>query len=119
MSESLSESWNEYRKLVIQELEYLKESLDDTITKISEIEKERGNDEAVVRKLINDEINDLKGKLSLKIDGNKDDILERAHKLDIRLNTLETKVYTISSLVGGAVGIIVTLGKTVVEAWLK
>jgi hypothetical protein len=119
MSESLSQSWNEYRKLVIQELEYLKESLDETITKIGEIEKERGNDEAAIRKLINDEINDLKSKLSIKIDGNKDDILERAHKLDIRLNTLETKVYMISSLVGGAVGTLVTLGKVAIEAWLK
>lgn len=89
----VAETWNEYRRLVITELESLKRSNDD----------------------ICDRLDTIRTEIMDKIDKKNDEYNHRVHALDLRVNQLETKMYIISSCIGTITGLLVTLGKAILE----
>lgn len=119
MSENLTESWNEYRRLVIDTLEKLKESIEETSCKVNELNSYINTNKVEVIKLLMYETEKLNTDLKTLVDKHRDEGREDLHKLDIRVNTLETKIYTYTAVISGGVGVIISLGKTIIEAWLK
>ncbi len=115
MTNEISESWLEYRRLVIEKLECLDEAVDEIRKHIIEMEKSVLNNEGDMKDLINEEINNLKTKLDNIISTNKDDISEKVHKLDIRVSELQVKVM----LIGAGISAIVGFGKDLLEWVMK
>jgi hypothetical protein len=91
--QQLTETWGEYRRLVISELESLKNSTEN----------------------IHDKLDLIKNEISQKIEVCNKEHIDRMHALDIRVNGLETKMYVISSSIGVLSGILVSIGKAAIE----
>jgi hypothetical protein len=86
------ETWNEYRRLVIMELESLKQSNVDILDKLDDVRRE----------------------LTCKIDEKYEMMSNKNHAIDLRLNAIETKMYLISGAIGTVVSIIVAFGKAII-----
>ena len=115
----LTDSWNEYRKLVIDALERLKDSLEDTSNKLNHLKDTTSTNKLEAVSLLNEEIDRLNNSFRELVEKYKEDGTTHIHRLDLRLNTLETKLYTYTAIISGAVGTLVTLGKTFIEQWMK
>lgn len=84
---TVGNNWNEYKRMILMELERLNNSIIDIQEKLNSIDKKITED---ITKVTNQSTNKI-------------------HELEIRINTIETKVYLIATIASIIMGGIVSL----------
>lgn len=86
-------TWSEYKRLVLMELERLNLAIDTIKEKLSDVDKK-----------ISKDIIDSAKEISELMKNLETETIEKIHKIDIRLNTIETKTLLIATVASFAIG---------------